>query len=190
MKKYIYIVGPIWNLIGSDKKRVEEHIKKLEKNGHNVKCLKNDTDYREQGEDIVLRDRIDFWWEKNKGSYWLLSQIRMAKYFVERKELVFLNVNKKGVESEKLFNPEQEKSIIKNRIIEIRWNPQNKDWLIKFAQTCIADLFEEKEIIVTNLNEMEITPENSFSNILLAKHFKLQPGWTIKDLIKAKKGRE
>ncbi|MDD3101544.1 MAG: hypothetical protein PHE59_00120 [Patescibacteria group bacterium] len=70
--------------------------------------------------------------------------------------------------------------------IHIWWNPTSEGSLFDFAQARMLSHIKENKIILINVDEIEITSKKSYTNVLLATHFGLQPGCTLKELIEAK----
>jgi len=76
--------------------------------------------------------------------------------------------------------------------IHIWWNPTSEGSLWDFAQARMASYFQEKKIVLINVDEIEITRDEegkikkTYTNVLLATHFGLRAGSSGKDLEKAK----
>lgn len=81
--------------------------------------------------------------------------------------------------------------------IHVIWNPQSQGSLWDVAQARMAQYFmPKKKIILANIEEVEITRDGSdaiiksYTNVLLATHFRLTREHSGKDLEKAKKKRK
>jgi len=76
--------------------------------------------------------------------------------------------------------------------IHIWWNPTSEGSLWDFAQARMASYFQEKKIVLINVDEIEITKDEqgnikkTYTNVLLATHFGLPVTSQGKDLEKAK----
>jgi hypothetical protein len=63
------------------------------------------------------------------------------------------------------------------------WNPTSEGSLWDAAQFRMAKRFmPEKRFLIINLDGVQITEEKSYTNVLLATHFKLTPVHTLADL--------
>lgn len=87
---------------------------------------------------------------------------------------------------------ELEKAIIWAEKIHI-WFTDSKGSTFILGQVRMANWFQQKKLVVINKDKMTITEQNSFENICLATHFKLESGCTFEKLlekINKQKGRD
>ena len=87
---------------------------------------------------------------------------------------------------------ELEKAIFWAEEIHI-WFTDSKGSTFILGQVRMANLYQQKKLVVINKDKMTITEQNSFDNICLATHFGLKPGCTSENLmekIRKQKGRD
>lgn len=86
---------------------------------------------------------------------------------------------------------DHENDIIWADEVRIWWNPTSEGSLWDFAQYRMAKRFmPEKRIFIINLKNIDITEHKSYTNVLLATHFRLTPSDTLADLKKAKEYKD
>lgn len=89
---------------------------------------------------------------------------------------------------------DHENDIIWADEVHIWWNPTSEGSLWDFAQYRMAKRFmPEKRVLVINVEDVGITENKTYTNVLLATHFQLTPTSTLADLKEAKiriQGRE
>jgi hypothetical protein len=80
---------------------------------------------------------------------------------------------------------EHEKDILWADEIHIFWNLQSQGSLWDFAQARMARYFQpEKKFVLINLEQLEVTKEKSYQNVLLATCFGLDSNAKLEDLKK------
>jgi hypothetical protein len=83
---------------------------------------------------------------------------------------------------------EHEKDILLANEIHIFWHPKSEGSLWDFAQVRMAmSLGKRKKIVLVNKENIKITPQKSFTNVLLATSYGLPPTATLQDLVKKHK---
>lgn len=82
---------------------------------------------------------------------------------------------------------DHEKDIIWADEVRIWWNSTSEGSLWDFAQYRMAKRFmPEKHMLVINVDNVGITENKTYTNVLLATHFQLTPSATLADLKKTK----
>lgn len=78
---------------------------------------------------------------------------------------------------------EHEEDIIWADEVHVWWNPKSKGNLWDMAQARMAKRFmPEKKIVLLNVNSIKVTPEKSYTNVVLATHYGLSVDSTLQDL--------
>lgn len=186
----IYFIRPVRKLEELKKKsaywrRVDQRIKddviRLEQSGHIVRDPVRDT---EQNDEIGLRITEDheddiiwavlvrvYWYPGvSEGSIWDIIQTLTAKEFMPEKEIKWVNRNEPNyLEGYKGYINE----IISLNPFIFEWTDSQKS-LVKLAIARMAKQFQpEKKIILSNFDDLEVTPKKSYTNVAIATHLEL-----------------
>ncbi|MDA2922408.1 hypothetical protein MYX07_04045 [Patescibacteria group bacterium AH-259-L07] len=183
----ISLICPARGRTDEEEKKINAHVKVLEQRGNEVREPSRDTDQNDEigltiVEDHERKDRLwsdeEHCWlnETSEGSWFDIAQSRAVRLFVPSKRLVWINK-----EPDLGRYVEFERSIRLVNPIVIWWepewdwqNPKSIDSRWQLAQARMVQYFmPEKRIALSNVDELEITPIKSYTNVALATHLEL-----------------